>query len=148
VKQLALLLKEVTELEAKRAFLKAILEDRLILMRKTDEEIVAGLKTVGIPPLSDAAAPDTVQAYEYVLRLRIDRVKASAVLELEREVAEKNEQKAILEGLAPASMWLKDLGEFKEAWSTYKDVRTGEMSVSAEKVGAGGKKKRVVIKRK
>ena len=148
VKQLALLLKEVTELEAKRAFLKAILEGRLELMRKTDEEIVTGLKTCGIPPLSDVANPDSVQAYEYVLRLRIDRVKASAVLELEREVAEKNGERAILEGLAPASMWLKDLDAFKTAWNTYKEVRTGEMSVSAEKVGAGGKKKRVVIKRK
>jgi hypothetical protein len=45
-------------------------------------------------------------------------------------------------------MWLKDLGEFKEAWNTYKEVRTGEMSVSAEKGVTGGKKKRVVIKRK
>jgi len=147
VKQLEQLVKEVTELEAKRAFLKAILEDRLILMKKTDEEIVAGLKTCGIPPLSDPTDPDSVSSYEYVLRLRIDRVKASAVLELEKEVEERHAVQRGLEGMTPAAMWLKDLEEFRSAWLVYKEARAAEMAVSGTKEPTT-KKKRLVIRKK
>ena len=147
IKQLEQLVKEVTELEAKRAFLKAILEDRLTLMRKTDEEIVTGLKTCGIPPLSDTTNPDSVHAYEYVLRLRIDRLKASAVLELEKEVEERHAVQKGLEGITPSAMWLRDLEEFKEVWLNYKEARVAEMAVSGTKEPTT-KKKRLVVKKR
>ena len=132
---------QLTELEAKRAFITAILEGRLDLMRKTDEQVVAGLKVCGIPPLSNPAAADSVAAYEYVLRLRIDRLKASAVTELDEEVAIKRAEKVRLEGETPGTMWLADLAEFKEAWASYKEARELDMEVggSAEVVKKGKK---------
>ena len=148
LRQLEGLLVEVTEMDAKRAFLKAILEGRLELMRRTDEQIVAGLKTCGIPPLSEPEQSDSIKAYEYVLRLRIDRVKASAIEELERDAGAKRAEMVELEKATPAGMWLEDLEEFQVAWNTYKAARIDVMASGAVGVASGGKKKRVVMKKK
>jgi hypothetical protein len=148
VAQLEQLVREITELEAKRAFIAAILEDRLVLMRKSDEEIVAGLKACGIPPLSDPSKADAVEGYDYVLRLRIDRVKASAIAELDEQVAGKRAEIAALEATTPAAMWLNDLATFETAWSRYKAAREADLAgtgvvsakkpvVRRKKVGAG-----------
>jgi len=64
------------------------------LHRKTDEEIVAQLKACAIPALSNVEKP---YAYDYVLRMRMDRVKQSAVLELDTQIAEKQAEKEWLE---------------------------------------------------
>jgi DNA topoisomerase-2 len=147
VRMLEILVKEMRELEAKKAFLEAILSGRLELMRKTDEEIVAGLKTCGIPPLSDPERADEIEGYDYVLRMRIDRVKAKAVDDLEEEVRKKQAEVARLEGETPAGMWLADLAEFERAWDQYALVRADEMQKGCGEVGSGGKKKRVTKKK-
>lgn len=135
--------KNLTELEAKRAFLTAILEGRLDLMRKTDEAIVEGLKTVGIPPLSKPEAPDTVEAYDYVLRLRIDRVKASAVEALDKEVAVLRAQKEELEASTPAALWASDLDEFEAAWTRHLEVRVAAQAMTGKSVA-----KKTVVRKK
>lgn len=148
-RQLEAIRREVTELEAKRAFLAAILAGKLELMRKTDEEIVAGLVACGIPALSDPERPDSVDAYEYVLRMRIDRVKQSAIDDMERQVAEKQAVAAGLERETPAGMWLADLAEFEAAWAKYAvERRAASADVVAGGAAAGGAgRKRVAVKR-
>jgi len=125
--------KDLTELEAKRAFLTAILDSRLDLMRKTDEAIVEGLKAVGIPALSRPEAPDTVEAYDYVLRLRMDRVKASAVESLDKEVVALRAQRAELETSTPAALWASDLDEFETAWARHVEVRVAAQALTGAK---------------
>ena len=148
VAQLTQLLREITELEAKRAFLSAILEDRLVLMRKSDEEIVAGLKACGIPPLSDPSKADATEGYDYVLRMRIDRVKASAIADLDEQVAIKRAEIAALEATTPAAMWLADLAAFEAAWARYKAAREAELEGSSISAGAGAGAKKHVVRRK
>ena len=125
--------KDLTDLEAKRAFLTAILDGRLDLMRKTDEAIVGGLKAVGIPALSRPEAPDTVEAYDYVLRLRMDRVKASAVESLDKEVVALRAQRAELETSTPAALWASDLDEFETAWVRHVEVRVAAQALTGAK---------------
>ena len=147
-RQLEAIRREVTELEAKRAFLAAILAGKLELMRKTDEEIVAGLVACGIPALSDPERPDSVDAYEYVLRMRIDRVKQSAIDDMERQVAEKQAVAAGLERETPAGMWLADLAEFEAAWAKYAvERRAASADVVAGGAAGGAGRKRVAVKR-
>ena len=145
-KQLEVLKKEVVELEAKRAFLQAILDGKLDLMRKTDEEIVAGLKTCGIPALSDPSAADSVDGYEYVLRLRIDRVKQAAIVELDKQVAERRAQMEELEKQTPAGMWLADLVDFESAWSKY--VAERRVATDTPAIGGAGAPLKKVTRRK
>jgi hypothetical protein len=148
LKQLEQLAKEAAELEAKRAFLQAMLDGRVVLMRKEEEEIVSMLKTCGIPPLSNPAEPDTYESYRYVLRLPMDRVKKSAIAELDEEVRVKREAMADLERATPATMWLKDLEEFAIAWQSYKEVREEEMKGDGGLATPVPKKKRAVVVRK
>ena len=114
-------------------------------MRKTDDEIVAGLKTCGIPPLSGDCAVDNIDSYEYVLRMRIDRLKASAIDELTRELDVKRAEVERLEKETPAAMWLADLAEFEVALGKYTANRDTELRKGCAELE--GKKKAPVKRR-
>jgi DNA topoisomerase-2 len=138
---LAALEAELEELRAKLLFIQAVLDERIVIARRSDEEIVAQLKEVGVPPLSNREEPDSVRAYEYVLRMRIDRIKAAAVEELEREVAAAEAAKAALEAKSSGDLWMEDLESFETAWAKYAADRTAEYEVEqAPAAGAGAKK--------
>jgi DNA topoisomerase-2 len=124
--------KQIEELDAKRRFIQAILDGELELQRKTDEEIVEGLKKCNIPALSNPAAPDEYDSYEYVVRMRIDRVKQSAVVELDRQITDKQDEIERLEGETASSLWLSDLEEFEDSWKAYTEARI-ESAVSVAK---------------
>ena len=66
------------EADATARFLRAVLEGVVDLRRATDEAIVAQLRGLNLPALSPGGA-DSVDGYDYLLRLRMDRVKASAI---------------------------------------------------------------------
>jgi hypothetical protein len=123
---------QMAELDAKRRFIQAMLDEKIVLHRKTDEEIVAQLKACAIPALSNVEKPYAYDSYDYVLRMRMDRVKQSAVLELDTQIAEKQAEKERLEGETGSSLWLADLTAFQTAWTKYCDVRVSE-SVSVAK---------------
>lgn len=129
---------QMEELDAKRRFIQAILDGRLELQKKTDDEIVAGLKACNIPPLSNREKPDEYDSYDYCVRMRIDRVKQAAVVELDRQLAEKQEEVEHLEGETARSLWLADLEELDTAWKQYSQIRIEESvsvtSSSASKV--------------
>ena len=102
--------------------------------------MLAALRALGLPALSDG---DGLRGYEYVLRMRVDRLKASAVAELEKEVADTLVAHAALVATKPESLWLTDLDEFDEAWSEYCSWRTATYASSA---GTVPLKKKVVRK--
>lgn len=133
---LAALEAELEELAARLLFIQAVLDERIVIARRTDEEIVEQLKAVRVPALSAREEPDNIKAYEYVLRMRIDRIKAAAVVDLEEEVAKKEEEKAALEAMSAADLWLIDIEEFEGAWVKYAADRTAEYVVEGEE-GSG-----------
>jgi DNA topoisomerase-2 len=108
--------KQIEELDAKRRFIQAILDDKLVLQKKTDEEIVENLKKCNIPPLTNPAAPDNYDSYEYCVKMRIDRVKQSAIVELDKQIADKQTEIGRLESETANSLWLSDLDDFDETW--------------------------------
>ena len=146
--QLEGLLREATELDAIRAFLQAVLDGRVVIMRKEEEEIVGMLKMCGIPPLSNPLEPDAYDSYRYVVKLPMDRVKKSSIQALEEEAKTKREAMVALERTTPAVMWLQDLETFKEAWSQYKELREEEMKGEGGSAAPVAKKKRAVVVRK
>jgi DNA topoisomerase-2 len=115
--------KEAAESDAKARFLAAVLAGTIDLRRKSDEEIVASMRQHDLPPLSGPEKPDEVDSYDYLLRLRMDRVKASAVQEQEAAVAAARAAVAELEGTAAATLWLRDLADFEAAWTKAKVER-------------------------
>jgi DNA topoisomerase-2 len=130
---------EATELEAKARFIRAVLEGTLELRRATDEELVERLKAHSIPALS--GHQDTVDGYDYVLRLRMDRVKASAVTDAEEAVKKAMNSVRQLESTTAEVLWLGELDEFEIAWRKLVDVRTEALASSTKRVKLKASKK-------
>jgi hypothetical protein len=63
---------------------KLIVEDKLKVMKVSDEILLAGLKEHKFPPLSTPFEIDDLKSFEYLLRMRIDRLKASSLEELKK----------------------------------------------------------------
>jgi DNA topoisomerase-2 len=150
--QLEQLEKERIEIDARRRFLQAILNDELTLIKQTDEKIVEQLQSLELPPLSDPEKVGQVEGYEYLLRMRIDRVKASAIADLEQQYAEHTAMAEELRSKSAADLWLADLDQFEAAWK----AMAANRQASAAAIAAGGsaaggkkgaKKMRVVVRR-
>uniref|UniRef100_A0A6C0HK76 DNA topoisomerase (ATP-hydrolyzing) n=1 Tax=viral metagenome TaxID=1070528 RepID=A0A6C0HK76_9ZZZZ len=146
VSMLEALRAQMRELDAKRRFIQALLDERIVLQRKSDEEIVAQLKACDIPALSKESAPDAYDSYDYVLRMRMDRVKQSAVTELDGQITEKQGEVDYLEGQTGSSLWLNDLEAFRQAWVSYSGARVAD-SVSVTKSDSKAPKKRPMMKK-
>ena len=122
-KEIESLKHDAIEADAKARFLRGVLNDTIDLRRKTDEEIVIIMKKHDLPPLSDVKQISNVDSYDYLLRLRIDRVKASAIEDAEKAVMKAQELLKQLESTNASQMWLRELDEFEIAWSHMKDER-------------------------
>lgn len=120
--EMARLQAEAVEADAKARFLKAVLEGTIDLRRATDEAIVATMKAHTLPALSGPDV-DAVDSYDYLLRLRMDRVKAAAVADQEKAVATARAAVAVLEATTAAAMWLRDLDDFVAGWQAMKRAR-------------------------
>ena len=149
ISMLEILRKQMEELDAKRRFIQAILDGRLELQKKSDEEIVAGLKGCNIPALSNPEKPDEYDSYEYCVRMRIDRVKQAAVIELDKQLAEKLAEVERLENETASSLWLSDLQEVHDAWNAYRIARTEEsVAVASSEQTKAPRKKKIVLAKK
>lgn len=126
--EIARLKREAAEADAKARFLAAVLAGTIDLRRKSDEEIVGLMKSHGLPALLCPEKPDDVDSYDYLLRLRMDRVKAAAVEEQQRAVMAAMEAVKTLEGTAAATLWLRDLADFEAAWGKMKADRESILS--------------------
>jgi DNA topoisomerase-2 len=142
MKQLEIIGGQMRELDAKRRFIQALLDENLVLQKKSDEEIVAQLKACNIPALSNLEKPDEYDSYDYVLRMRMDRVKQSAVVELDGQLEEKRTEKERLEAETGSSLWLADLEAFRLGWVQYSQERV------ASSVSVASSDAKVVKKRK
>ena len=131
--EIARLEAEAREADAKARFIRAVLTGTLELRRASDEEIVEAMKGHSLPPLNDMEHPDSVDAYEYLLRMRMDRVKASAVADQEAAVEKALTQLKKIQETSATDIWKEDLSAFEESWQ--------KLMVSR----SGGEKKGVVI---
>jgi hypothetical protein len=136
---MARLEREALEADAKARFLKAILDGSLELRGASDEEIVSGMQINDLPPLSNMEAPEDVDSYDYLLRLRMDRVKASAVTEAEKAVLAARMAYETLRDTTASALWLHDLEEFEQSWLSMEVHRQAAQS----SVGAPKKKRSI-----
>jgi hypothetical protein len=134
LKEIERLTGEAVEADAKARFIKAVLEGTMELRRATDTEIMAAMKAHELPALS--GLPSSVDGWEYLLRLRMDRVKASAVEDAEKAVMVAREAVAKLEATTAAQMWLADLEEFEVALEKMGVARAAACSTGKRPSGA------------
>jgi DNA topoisomerase-2 len=111
----------IEELSAKAKFIKGIVDGTIKIMNQTDEVVLASLKKHDLPPRSSPENPDSLDAYEYLLRMRIDRIKKSAVLEVEKELELTKQNLQELTVTPSAVIWKNELEQFQKAWSVHSD---------------------------
>jgi DNA topoisomerase-2 len=144
-KEIESLKREAIEADAKARFLSGVLNDTIDLRRKSDEEIVAIMKKHDLPGLSkslntDQSISDELDSYEYLLRLRIDRVKATAIEEAEKAVMKAYEMLKVLENTTASQIWLRELDEFLVSWNSMKDERIALLNSDVAKIKPKKKK--------
>jgi len=128
LKELERLGAEITECNARLVFVRAVVEKRLVIANADDDVLLANMRALSLPALSGG---DGLKGYEYLLRMRIDRLKAAAVAELEAEHANLMRVRAALEATTAEQLWLADLDEFSSAWTSYSAERAAAYDVSA-----------------
>jgi DNA topoisomerase-2 len=111
----------IQELSAKAKFIKGIVDGTIKIMNQTDEVVLASLKKHELPPRSSPENPDSLDAYEYLLRMRIDRIKKSAVLDVEKELELTKQNLQELTVTPSAVIWKNELEQFQKAWSVHSD---------------------------
>ena len=122
-KEIESLKRDAMEADAKARFLRGVLDNSIDLRRKSDDDIVVIMKKHELPAMSDMTKPESVDSYEYLLRLRIDRVKASAIEDAEKAVLKAQELLKILENTTAMTMWMNELEEFEASWNSMKTER-------------------------
>ena len=115
--------REAEEADAKARFLQAVLDGTIDMRRASDDDIVALMIAHELPPLSGNRFLMEIDSYDYLLRLRMDRVKAAAVEEHKRAVVAAQAALAALEATTAGAMWLADLAEFEGAWKKMRAER-------------------------
>jgi DNA topoisomerase-2 len=138
---LTALLVELVELRSRRKFIQMVLDEQIVISRKSDEEIVEQLVAAELPALSDPKEVDNIKSYEYLLRMRLDRLKAAAVDELTRQVEAAEAAFKELEATSEAELWLKDLADFELAWTALQAERATEAADEPATVAVPKRKK-------
>lgn len=122
--ELARLDAEIVEVDARARFIKAVVEGTLVVSNAADEDLLAGLLALGLPRLSlKSESEPSLADFEYVLKLRIDRLKAKAVLDLQAELESLREVRGVLAAKSPETLWLTDLNMFSVAYDKFHAVR-------------------------
>ena len=131
---------KIEELVAVRDFVKGVVGGAVKIMNVEDDVVLASLKKLRLPPRSCREEPDSLKAYEYLLRMRVDRIKKSSIVEAEKDVEKTQEELVALEKTTAIEMWLGELDEFLDVWNKHEVVMLAMMSASAPVAGSGKKK--------
>ena len=130
LKEMERLKAEAVEADAKARFIRAVLEGSIDLRRKTDTEIIEIMNKHDLPSL---AADKGIDGWEYLLRMRMDRVKASAIKESEDAATAAKAAVEELLATTAGAMWLRDLDDFDKAWATMVQQRLEAASNTGKK---------------
>jgi len=124
---------EAVVADAKARFIRAVLEGSLELRRASDEEIVAAMRKHALPVSADYKGKEGgLDGWDYLLRLRMDRVKATAVADAEEAVLAARKSVAELRETTAGQLWLRDLAEFETALELQAKVRVEAASCTAK----------------
>jgi DNA topoisomerase-2 len=144
--QIKVLKDDIEELDAKYRFVEGIVEGRLKIMNEEDDVVLGGLRKLGLPPRSDRENPNTLGAFEYLLRMRVDRIKKSSVQKAFEELEAARADLKTLESTIASEIWSKELVEFEQAWNLHEKNMLAIMQASCSKE-VGSPKKRIVRKK-
>jgi DNA topoisomerase II len=146
--QIAVLKDQIEELDAKVRFIRAIVEGRLKILNVDDSILLDGLLKLGVPPRSDREHPNTLGAYEYLLRMRVDRLKKSSVEDAEKELEGVKVKLKELETTTATTLWLAELDECASVWTTTEQRMITMLTAECGKPTSAKKAGRTLLRKK
>jgi len=90
-------------LEDKYRFLKLVIEDKIVIFKKTKQEIVAQMKQYKLPE-------------DLLTSVRLSSLSEDELVELLKEIEELKKEKEQIQLLMPEQMWITDLNDFKKKY--------------------------------
>jgi DNA gyrase/topoisomerase IV subunit A len=90
-------------LEDKYRFLKLVIEDKIVIFKKTKQEIVAQMKQYKIPE-------------DLLTSVRLSSLSEDELVELMKEIEQLKKEKEEIQVLLPEQMWISDLRDFKKKY--------------------------------
>ena len=90
-------------LEDKYKFLKLVIEDKIVIFKKTKQEIVSQMKQYKIPE-------------DLLTSIRLSSLSEDELNELSKEIEELKKEKEGIQIIHPEEMWITDLKEFKKKY--------------------------------
>jgi len=104
--------KNIKVLDDKYRFLKLVIEDKIIIFKRSKQEIVEQMKKFSIPE-------------ELLSSVRLSSLSEDELTDLQKEILALKEEEAAMERLLPEDMWINDLKEFKKKYEEMfgKDIK-------------------------
>jgi DNA topoisomerase-2 len=90
-------------LEDKYKFLKLVIEDKIIIFKKSKQEILQQMKSYQLPE-------------ELLTSVRLSSLSEDELVELNGEIKDLKEEMSDMQKLLPEDMWILDLKEFKKKY--------------------------------
>jgi DNA topoisomerase-2 len=118
------------ELDARVRFVRAVVAGTLVVANAEDADLLAGLRSLDLPALSGSVSDD-LRGYEYLLRMRVDRLKAAAILELEKELAAVRATRDELAAKSAEQLWLADLDVFSAEYEVFSAAKAHMRTATA-----------------
>jgi DNA topoisomerase-2 len=119
--ELARLDADIVELDARVRFVRAVVDGDLVVSNADDDVLFADMQALGLPLLPASTA--SLDGYDYLLRMRVDRLKKKAVVELSEELVKITAERAALAARSPEDLWLTDLDAFSTAYVAFGAAR-------------------------
>lgn len=143
--------KELDLLEWKLKFVEGVIDGEIIVFKnnksKSKEQIHARLEELGFPKFAKPSKEQKEKPSYYYTDISIYKLTKEEVDKLRKEVEDKKEEIAILEGKTPEQIWTEELDEFMIEYEKWEEEANREY----EKALAGGNqnknKKKKVTKR-
>ena len=125
--ELARLDADIVELDARVRFVRAVVEGELVVANAEDDVLFADMQALGLPLLSGAG----LDGYDYLLRMRVDRLKKKAVLDLSEELVKITAERSALAARSPEELWIADLDVFAAAYEVFTAAKAGSNAAKA-----------------
>jgi DNA gyrase/topoisomerase IV subunit A len=90
-------------LEDKYRFLKLVIDDKIVIFKKTKQEIVLQMKQYKLPE-------------DLLTSVRLSSLSEDELVELMKEIDELKKEKGEIQLLLPEQMWISDLKEFRKKY--------------------------------
>jgi DNA gyrase/topoisomerase IV subunit A len=102
-KMLEDIISRIKVLEDKYKFLKLVIEDKIIIFKKSKQEILQQMKSFQLPE-------------ELLTSVRLSSLSEDELVELSGEIKDLKEEMNDMQKLLPEDMWILDLKEFKKKY--------------------------------